>query len=96
VVIRGKVARQLRDLCRYKDYDHDKPNLLVKRKEQRQRVILDPNGEQEYEGMRFSIKEYEHDICQLHCSDIRQVYQDLKKQWYDFTATDHKSVKENN
>lgn len=67
--------------------------MLVKRKTKGHTLVLNPEGEYTApEGFSYDIKEVEHDVCQLHADPIRQIYKDLKNQWYGFTSKDHKSV----
>ena len=45
---------------------------------------------------RYDIVEKEVEITRLSADPVRQVYKDLKKQWYGFTVIDHKEVHRNN
>ena len=94
--MRGKVARQLRNLCNYKAElsEEGYPQLLVKDTKKGHTLVLNSEGEFGEGDFRYDIKEVERDICQLHTDPIRQVYQDLKNQWYKFTALDHKQVQQ--
>jgi hypothetical protein len=59
-------------------------------------MVLSADGEFTHGDISYDIVEQERDITRLSADPVRQVYQDLKKQWYGFTATDHKEVQRNN
>lgn len=90
--MRGKVARQLRNLCNYKEDPIIPPRLLVVDRRKGHKLVLNSEGEYKHGDIAYDIVEQERDITRLSCDPTRQVYKDLKKQWYSFTADDHKRV----
>ena len=57
-------------------------------------MVLSSEGEQTSPDgqFRYDIVEKEVEITRLSADPVRQVYKDLKKQWYGFTLLDHKRV----
>lgn len=90
----GKVARQLRQLCYVKDEEILSPQLLVVDKRKGHTLVLNSEGEFESpdKSFRYDIVEKEKDVTRLSADPVRQVYKDLKSQWYGFTRADHKRV----
>ena len=96
--MRGKVARQIRQLIEYKKSTKEgirPPQLLVKRTDKGQKFVLNAEGEFSYTTdkggeIRYDLVEVDKEITQLHADPIRQLYKDLKTQWYAITAIDHK------
>jgi hypothetical protein len=43
---------------------------------------------------RYDVIEEERDVTRLSADPVRQVYKDLKNQWYGFTRADHKRVQQ--
>lgn len=93
--MRGKVARQLRQAIEYKPKYIGLPQLLVKRVDKGHTLILDPNGTYQSGDIRYSIKETEREITQLHTEPLRQMYKDFKKQWYQLTRADMRKAPRN-
>jgi len=92
--LKGKVARQLRQLCYVKGEEILSPQLLVVDTRKGLKMVLSSEGEHVTPDgqFRYDIVEEERDVTRLSADPVRQVYKDLKNQWYGFTKSDHKRV----